>query len=114
MNTKDKISKEILKKLANSVTIITCQKDEKRDATTVAWITRVSNNPPLIMVSISPRRYIHDLIVQAKEFNIAFSPTVVGAKEPTRQKIDKLTNASSFFGSGKPAGAEYHDLQTVA
>lgn len=71
MNTKDKISKEVLKKLANSVTVITCQKDEKKDATTVAWVTRVSNDPPLIMVSISPRRYIHDIIVQAKEFNIA-------------------------------------------
>lgn len=71
MNTKEKTVKEILKKLANPVTIVTCQKGEKQDATTVAWITRVSNDPPLIMISISPNRFIHKLITESEEFNVA-------------------------------------------
>jgi len=71
MNTKEKTIKETLKKLANAVTIVTSKKDEKQDATTVAWITRVSNNPPLIMISISPNRFIHNLITESKEFNVA-------------------------------------------
>ncbi len=95
MNTKDKISKKALRKIANSVTVITCQSGESRDATTVAWVTQVSNTPPLIMVSISPKRYIHDLIAQAKEFGVA----VVGEKSEqmalfcgtkTAYEVDKL------------------------
>ncbi len=71
MYTKEKTIREGLKKIANTVTIVTCQNGDKRDATTVAWITKVSNDPPLIMASISPKRFIHNLIAEAKEFNVA-------------------------------------------
>lgn len=71
MSTKEKVTKEALKKIVNPVTIVTSQKGSRRDATTVAWVTRVSNDPPLIMISISPKRFIHNLIIESKEFNIA-------------------------------------------
>ncbi|SKC43121.1 flavin reductase family protein [Maledivibacter halophilus] len=71
MNTKEKSFKQALKKIANTVAIVTCENGERRDATTVAWITKVSNVPPLIMISVSSKRYIHNLISEAKEFNVA-------------------------------------------
>lgn len=99
MNTKEKINKEALKKIANSVTIITCQIGEKTDATTVAWVTRVSNTPPLIMVSISPKRYIHNLIVEASEFNIAIleeksEEMALFCGTNSGYEVDKLSNGS--------------------
>ncbi len=71
MNAKEKTIKEALKIIANPVTIVTTQKGCKKDATTVAWVTRVSNDPSLIMICISPKRFIHNLIIESKEFNIA-------------------------------------------
>lgn len=71
MNTKEKDIKEGLKKIANTVTIVTSQNHKERDATTVAWVTKVSNNPPLIMICVSPKRFIHQLISESREFNVA-------------------------------------------
>ncbi len=60
-----------LRKIPNPVGLVTAQHNEKRDVTTVAWISKVSNAPPLVMVSIAPGRYIHDLIKQSGEFTLA-------------------------------------------
>ncbi|WP_432408593.1 flavin reductase family protein [Wukongibacter sp. M2B1] len=71
MDTKEKMIKEALKKITNPVTIVTSQSGAIKDATTVAWVTRASNDPPLIMIGISPKRFIHNLIMDSKEFNVA-------------------------------------------
>lgn len=60
-----------LRKIPNPVGLVTAQHKEKRDVTTVAWISKVSNIPPLLMISVSPERYIHDLIKQSGEFTLA-------------------------------------------
>lgn len=71
INTKEKTIKEALKIIASPVTVVTSQEGCRKDATTVAWVTRVSNDPPLIMICISPKRFIHNLIIESKEFNVA-------------------------------------------
>ncbi|WP_432663898.1 flavin reductase family protein [Wukongibacter baidiensis] len=71
MDTKEKMIKEALKRIANPVTIVTSQRGSIKGATTVAWVTRASNDPPLVMICISPKRFIHDLIIESKEFNLA-------------------------------------------
>ncbi|AOT68854.1 flavin reductase family protein [Geosporobacter ferrireducens] len=60
-----------LRKIPNPIGLVTAQFNEKKDVTTVAWISKVSNIPPLVMVSIAPERYIHDLIKQSGEFTLA-------------------------------------------
>jgi len=40
------------------------------NAMTAAWIMPVSVNPPLIVVSISPKRYTYELILKAKIFSV--------------------------------------------
>lgn len=71
MSTKDNNVRQALKQIASTVTIVTCKNGAIRDATTVAWISKVSNIPPLIMISVSSDRCIHKLINEAKEFNVA-------------------------------------------
>lgn len=40
----------------------------------VAWNMPLSMNPPVYAVSISPRRYTHELIMESREFAINFIP----------------------------------------
>jgi len=47
-----------------------CSPDGKPNALTVAWSTPLSASPPLVGVSISPKRYSHSLIEQTREFTV--------------------------------------------
>lgn len=99
MSTKDNNVRQALKQIASTVTIITCKSGSIRDATTVAWISKVSNIPPLIMISVSSDRCIHKLINEAKEFNVA----IIGEEAEdlalfcgikTAYEIDKFTEGN--------------------
>ncbi|MBB6217094.1 flavin reductase (DIM6/NTAB) family NADH-FMN oxidoreductase RutF [Anaerosolibacter carboniphilus] len=67
----DEQIKKGLRKIVNPVGLVVAKTDDKKDVTTVAWISKVSNDPPLIVVSIAPERYIHPLIEEAGEFVLA-------------------------------------------
>ncbi|MDP2952954.1 MAG: flavin reductase family protein [Chloroflexota bacterium] len=76
-------------------TIVTCQAGGKENAMAVAWHCAVSRNPPLYAVSISPRRYTHELILQSKEFGVNFLPydkaqIVAAVGGATGREVDKL------------------------
>lgn len=87
-----------LRKIPNPVGLVTAQLNEKSDVTTVAWISKVSNIPPLIMVSIAPERYIHDLIKQSGEFTLAIldekqEPLALYCGSKTGHDVDKFQEA---------------------
>jgi flavin reductase (DIM6/NTAB) family NADH-FMN oxidoreductase RutF len=44
--------------------------DGKMNGIAVAWITRVSGDPPMITVSIGKTRYSHELLKKAERFGI--------------------------------------------
>ncbi len=52
--------------------VVTGHARGRDNAMAVAWHSSISANPPLIGVSISPRRYTYELILEAKEFGINF------------------------------------------
>ena len=54
--------------------IVTAQANGKKNAMTVAWHASISFNPPLYGVSISPKRFTYQLIVDSKEFGVNFLP----------------------------------------
>jgi len=54
--------------------IVTAQANGKENAMTVAWHASISFNPPLYGVSISPKRFTYQLIVDSKEFGVNFLP----------------------------------------
>ena len=76
-------------------TIVTAQAKGKENAMAVALHTLVSFDPPLYVISISPKRFTYQLIVDSKEFGINFLPfeeaelvaSVGGSKG---QEVDKF------------------------
>jgi len=46
----------------------------KYNGMTAAWVSRVSWDPPLVMISISPKRYTLELLKEYKEFAINIVP----------------------------------------
>lgn len=66
-----------LNEIPHPIVIITTGDYEvkgKYNGMTAAWISRVSWNPPLVMVSISPKRYTFELLKECGEFAINIVP----------------------------------------
>jgi len=55
-------------------TIVTAQAKGKENAMAAAWHTSISFKPPIYGVSISPKRFTYQLIVDSKEFGVNFLP----------------------------------------
>ncbi|MEJ2537651.1 MAG: flavin reductase family protein [Calditrichia bacterium] len=56
--------------LVHPVTLISCSDGKKENIATMAWVSAVSSDPPLLMVAVSPKRFSHDLILSSGEFAI--------------------------------------------
>ena len=54
----------------NTVIVTCCTLEGKPNAITIAWVTPVSLKPPIVAVSIAPKRYSHKLISEVGEFVI--------------------------------------------
>lgn len=69
---KKEISAEDGLKLVNHgpTVLVSCGKEDNPNIITLAWVTVCSHNPPLIAISISPKRYSHSIIEENKEFVI--------------------------------------------
>lgn len=52
--------------------IVTCHAKGTDNAMAVAWFSSVSQNPPLIGISIAPKRYTYELILESREFAVNF------------------------------------------
>lgn len=60
----------VSKAISHGVYIITVKTKEKINGMTAAWVSQVSMKPLLIMVSIAPARYTHNLIKESGYFAI--------------------------------------------
>jgi flavin reductase (DIM6/NTAB) family NADH-FMN oxidoreductase RutF len=58
------------KTLVNGVYVVTTRLGDKVNGMTAAWVSQVSLNPLLVMVSIAPPRYSHTLIKESGIFAI--------------------------------------------
>jgi len=56
--------------LIHPVTLISISDGNRENIATMSWVCALSRKPPLLMVSISPLRYSHDLLISAGEFAI--------------------------------------------
>jgi len=64
----------------NTILVTCVGKDGKPNIITLAWSMPVSWNPPIVAISIAPKRYSHKLIEETKEFVINI-PTMNIVKE---------------------------------
>lgn len=70
--------------------VITAQADGKKNAMAAAWHSPISHTPPIIGVSLSPKRFTHKLILQSGEFAINFLPM---------EKVDLIVGEGSVSGT---------------
>ncbi len=86
--------------------IVTARSGNKSNAMAAAWHSPVSFKPPLYGISISPKRFTYQLIMESKEFGINFVPfemaelvaAVGGSKGAEINKFKKFAIAK-----GKPS-----------
>ncbi len=53
------------------IALVTAKSGDKINVMTAGWTTPVSSNPPILMVSIAPQRFTHDLILESGEFGLS-------------------------------------------
>jgi flavin reductase (DIM6/NTAB) family NADH-FMN oxidoreductase RutF len=96
------------KALVNGVYVVTTRLGEKVNGMTAAWVSQVSLNPLLVMVSIAPPRYSHSLIKESGvlAINVLTSEQVDLAKRfgyKSGRKIDKFAGLDYLTAtSGAP------------
>lgn len=56
--------------LVHGIYVVTTRVGDKVNGMTAAWVSQVSLNPLLVMVSIAPARYTHTLIQETHNFAI--------------------------------------------
>lgn len=56
------------------VVLISSTYNDETDFMAASWITPISAEPPIIAVSISPRRYTYKLIIKSREFAVTVLP----------------------------------------
>lgn len=74
LNKKAKGLADVLGYYPMMATIVTSRHRGTRNAMAVAWHAIVSMKPPAYGVSISPKRFTHDLISKSRKFAVNFMP----------------------------------------
>ena len=109
--------------LVHGIYVVTTRLGEKINGMTAAWVSQVSLNPLLVMVSIAPARYSHDLIKESgvMAVNVLTSEQVELGKRfgyKSGRKVDKFAGlAWSTAATGAPILPQafaYLDLKLVS
>ncbi len=59
----------------SNVAIVTTRTETEQDAMAAAWHSNISSNPPLLGVSISPKRHTFKLLEESKKFAMNYVPS---------------------------------------
>jgi len=75
--------------------VVTARVREKANAMAAAWHSPLSFEPPLYGVAISPKRFTHDLLLEAGEFGVNFLPfdkaeIIAAVGGSTGREVDKF------------------------
>lgn len=77
------------------IALVTAKHKGKANVMVAAWVTNVSNDPPMVALAVHPARFTHDLISKSGQFalNIPPRPLVERVKkigEVSGEEIDKF------------------------
>lgn len=109
--------------LVHGVYVVTTRVGEKINGMTAAWVSQVSLHPSLVMVSIAPSRYSHDLIQESgvMAVNVLTSEQVELGKRfgyKSGRKVDKCAGLEWITGATGapilPQAYAYLDLKVVS
>jgi flavin reductase (DIM6/NTAB) family NADH-FMN oxidoreductase RutF len=93
--------------LVHGVYVVTTRLDDTVNGMTASWVSQVSLNPLLVMVSIAPGRYTHRLIKESGVF-------AVNALTSAQVEVGKRFGFKSGRQVDKFAGLEYLTAVTGA
>ncbi|MCH7658996.1 MAG: flavin reductase family protein [Bacteroidetes bacterium] len=79
-----------------NVTLVGARKGNRVNFMAAAWNVGLSFNPPPFGVSISPKRFTHDMIVKSGEFTCNFLP---------------IENIDIIHGTGRTSGRDYDKVE---
>ena len=100
---------DALRLLAAPVAVIGVARDGILGGLTAAWLTRVSHEPPLLMVAVGHERFTWELLADADQFTVSVlaegqvpEARLFGLK--SRREVDKWAEtAHVLLGDGIPA-----------
>jgi flavin reductase (DIM6/NTAB) family NADH-FMN oxidoreductase RutF len=112
------------------IALVTVTTAEHTNVMTVGWTSPVSMKPPILMVSIAPQRFTHDLIAEAGEFGVSIladdqkrlsqlAGTLTGKKVNKLERSEFETFPADTINAPLIAGArawfecKLHSQQTV-
>ncbi len=93
--------KNIFEKMKSSIAVVTTSEGDRINGCTVAWFSRVSIEPALIMVSIAPERLTADMILKTGRFG-------VNILSETQLDIAKLFGFKKGRDTNKFENTPYH------
>jgi flavin reductase (DIM6/NTAB) family NADH-FMN oxidoreductase RutF len=70
------------------VTIVTAKHKDKQNGMAAAWVTPISNDPPLVALAVYPARFTYELIVKSGTFALNIPP------RPLAEKVQQLGTLS--------------------
>ena len=109
--------------LVHGVYVVTTRTGDRLNGMTASWVSQVSLNPLLLMASIAPGRYSHDLIKESGVFaiNVLTSEQVDLGKRfgfQSGRRVDKFTGLEYFAAATGspilPQAYAFFDLKLVA
>jgi flavin reductase (DIM6/NTAB) family NADH-FMN oxidoreductase RutF len=77
------------------ISLVTTKHKDKANVMVAAWVTNVSNDPPMVALSVHPARFTHDLIVKSGQFALNIPPRPLAEQvkkigEVSGQEVDKF------------------------
>jgi len=106
-NKQDGMTQAFNRGITSGVYIITVKAGEKINGMTAAWVSKISRKPPVVMVSISPKNYSHQLINSAGYF-------AVNTMAEGQQWLGKHFGFKSGRDTDKLQGIEYFEGESGA
>ncbi len=71
------------------VAVVGIKREDTRNLIPLVWHVQLSFDPPLYGISISPKRFSHDLVMEAGEFSVNFLPF---------EKVELINKIGSLSG----------------
>lgn len=92
------------------VTIVTARHKDKQNGMVAAWVTPVSNDPPMVALAVYPARYTHELIVKSGTFALNIPPRSLAGKvkqlgSVSGEEVDKFVTTKLDLYTGSQINA---------
>lgn len=92
------------------IALVTARQKNKSNVMVAAWVTNISNDPPMVALAVYPARFTHDLIIKSGQFALNIPPRplleqVIKISETSGEDVDKFVATKLTLYQGKQVNA---------